>query len=204
MTTRFRSMLALLIALGTGACGTSGRYMWVDDVPADKFSARGVDGDYRIVPGDLVFVRVFGQDALSSRARVLSDGTISLPLVGNVRARDRRPAELAKELEEKYKQYLVAPSVSVVLEETRPLQVSVLGEVTKPGIFTLGPSAGVLDAIASAGGPTEYASRDRIFVLRTGQGSALLRIRFTYDRLTQAQGKAATFALQSGDVVVVE
>jgi polysaccharide export outer membrane protein len=78
----------------------------------------------------------------------------------------------------------------------------VLGEVNRPGIYALPIGAGVLQALAAASGLTQYASKDRIFVVRDSPQRA--RIRFEFSQLTQAEGKAATFRLRVGDVVVVE
>ncbi len=98
------------------------------------------------------------------------------------------------------------PVVTVTLDDPRPLQISVLGEVAKPGSFVLDQNSGVLQAIAIAGGMTPFASKDSIMVIRqrTGWRRNPMRIRFTYDSLTQLKGRAAAFRLQGGDVVVVE
>lgn len=82
------------------------------------------------------------------------------------------------------------------------MQISVLGEVARPGVFSLEPGAGVLEALASAGGATEFADRGRIFVLRRRGERPPLRIRFSWARL--AEGGGAAFALADGDVVMVE
>jgi polysaccharide biosynthesis/export protein len=97
---------------------------------------------------------------------------------------------------------VVDPRVMVVLEETKPLAVAVMGEVVHAGMYTLIPGAGVAEALASAGGLTEFAHRDRIFVVR--RTPQLVRIRFTYSALVGGSGKAPTFRLQNGDVVVTE
>jgi polysaccharide export outer membrane protein len=76
-----------------------------------------------------------------------------------------------------------------------------MGEVGKPGVFTLSPNSGVLQAIASAGGFSEYADDDRIYVVRR---SPELRVRFTYDALQDNAGGAADFVLKNGDLVTVE
>ena len=101
------------------------------------------------------------------------------------------------------KAFLTNPVVTVGLEEAKLVTVSLLGEVAKPGQFALEPGAGVLHALAAAGGLTDFAHRDRIFVLREVDGKPL-RIRFDYQALTEASGRAAEFRVQSGDVVVVE
>ena len=94
-----------------------------------------------------------------------------------------------------------SPNVTVTVEEFQPLTVSVIGEVAHPGTVALERHAGVLQALANAGGLTENASRDDIYVLR---GAPIAqRIRFTYDWLTQ-NPPSHSFQLRSGDVVVVE
>ena len=97
--------------------------------------------------------------------------------------------------------------VTITVEELRPLRVSVLGEVTRPGQYELERGAGVLAALAAASGLTDYAHRDAIFVLRSlpGQeGKPPARIRFRWSALTGGEKPAATFRLRAGDVVVAE
>jgi polysaccharide biosynthesis/export protein len=105
-------------------------------------------------------------------------------------------------LERRLKGLVNAPSVTVSLEETKPPMVMVIGEVPRPGTFPYDPAGGVLQALAAAGGLGPDASGDRIFVLR--QTPTPVRIRFSYDRLRRQEGRAATFRLRPGDVVVVE
>jgi len=153
--------------------------------------------------GDIVNIRVFEQDAMSSRLKVRADGKIALPFLGDTEVRGKRPSDLASELEAKFKEYIRSPKVTVNIDEFQPVTVSVLGEVTHPGSYPLDPaSAGVMQALAGAGGLTEYADKDRIFVVR--KIPSFHRIRFTLDALSGTEPRAVSFALQSGDVVVVE
>jgi polysaccharide export outer membrane protein len=158
-----------------------------------------------IQTGDAISVRVWGQDNLSSRSKVRPDGKISLPFVPEVQAAGVTPAVLSKKIQASLKDLLVNPVVTVTLDEPRPLQVSVLGEVVRPGSFLLDQSAGVLQAIAAASGMTPFASKDAIMVIRQRpEGGSPQRIRFSYEALTQVKGRASAFRLQGGDVVVVE
>jgi len=84
------------------------------------------------------------------------------------------------------------------------MMISVLGEVAKVGSYPLEQGSGLMEAMAAAGGPTQYASTDRIVVIRREPSGNRVRIRFDYDALTQLRGAAATFRLQNGDVIVVE
>jgi polysaccharide export outer membrane protein len=195
-----RSLVCLVFALGV-SCAGPGNYVWVHDLPPAPPPVTR-DDQYVINVGDTLSVRVFEQEAMSSKVKVRADGRVALPMIGEFEVRGKRPWDVARELEVKLKEFVVAPKVTVNVDEFAPLQVAVVGEVTHPGTYPLEPAAGVLQALASAGGLTEYASRDRIFVLR--KTPALKRVRFTFDALSRNEPRAATFALQKGDVVVVE
>jgi polysaccharide export outer membrane protein len=163
------------------------------------------DGSYFIAPGDLLQVRVFQQEALSARVKVRSDGKVSLPLVNDVIAQGKSPTVLANEVQARLKDFVNNPVVTISLEESHPVNVSVLGEVARPGVVTLEGGSGVLQALAAAGGLTDFAQRDGIFVLRKSPGAAApKRIRFRWDLLARAEGSAARFPLQPGDTVIAE
>jgi polysaccharide export outer membrane protein len=150
-------------------------------------------------------VRVWNDETLGGRAKVRSDGRISLPFLDDVAAAGLRPDDLARALEVKLATVVNAPRVTVSLEDEKLVAISVLGEVAKPGVYDLTAGAGVLQALASAGGPTPWASADRIFVLRkTGGDARPMRIRFTRDALARAEDRSSAFRLRRGDVVVVE
>lgn len=163
------------------------------------------DGGYVISGGDVLQVRVFQQEAMSARVKVRADGKVSLPLVNDVVAAGKSPSALATELQVRLKDFINNPVVTVSLEESRPLVVSVLGEVVRPGVVTLEGGSGVLQAIAASGGLTDFAHRDGLFVLRKLAGQAApKRLHFTWDVLSRGEGPSARFTLMPGDVVVAE
>jgi polysaccharide biosynthesis/export protein len=188
-------LLALAVLLIAGCSSVDKSYVWVDTIPKQPDA-----GPYLISPGDTLGIRVYNQDAISGNIKVRSDGMITMPFLNDVQAAGVTPVQLAKLLQTKLTEYLVNPVVTVSLQEARPLEVSVIGEVQKPGLYRLEPGAGVLTALAAASGFTDFADRDRVFVVRSGT----LRIRFTFAALSQARERAAQFRLQPGDVVVVE
>ncbi len=192
----------LLAVLGlSSACSHTGSYVWAKDLPATALS----DPGYVIGPGDLLQVRVWNDETLGGRAKVRSDGRISLPFLDDVSAGGMSPDALARSLEVKLAGYVNTPRVTVALEDEKLVAVSVLGEVTKPGVYDLTAGSGVLQALASAGGMTPWASGDRIFVLRRSGGEARpTRIRFTEEALAHAEDRSSSFRLRRGDVVVVE
>ena len=194
------SLVVLLLATG---CKTTGGYVWVDDLPP---APAPVATEYVIQPGDTITVRVWGQEAISPRSRVRPDGRISMPFLNDVEAAGSTPSALAARIQARLKDYIVNPMVTVSVEDLRPQQVSVIGEVARPGTFPVEQGgAAVLQVLAQAGGMTPFADKDRIMVIRQKpNGNGAQRIRFTYSSLTQLEGRAATFRLQGGDVVVVE
>lgn len=204
MKGRVGALLVGIGALGLG-CASTGEFFWVDTLPKPPVEA---EDSCVIAAGDVIGVRVWSQDGLSVRTRVREDGKITIPFINDITAAGMAPPDLARRLQTRLKDFILNPVVTVSLEEVRPLQVSVVGEVTRPGVYQLEPGSGVLKALASAGGMTPFASEEKIFVLRSGHWAddpkRPARIRFSFKKLTRGLGRGATFALHAGDVVVVE
>jgi len=189
-------MIGLLLS-----CAAIGPFVWVDDyVPPPEPAEAGAG--YRIAPGDLISVSVYNQEGLSARERVRGDGMISLPLLRDVRAAGLTPNALAEHVQARLKDFINKPVVSVAVAEPSRLSVPILGEVIRPGQYALENGAGVLEALAAAGGLNEAASRDRIFVLR--REPSFVRIRCSYEALSHGQGRAAALRLRPGDSIVVD
>ncbi len=191
---------ALVAAVTLTGCYTpSGTFLPIEEytlAPAPQ---------YVIAIGDVLQVRVFQQDNVSSRVRVRADGKVSLPFVNDWVAAGKTPGVLGLELQTRLKDFINNPVVTVSLEESRPLTVSVVGEVVRPSLVTLDSGAGVLQAIAAAGGLTDFAQREGIFVLRKpGPDVPPIRVRFTWEALSRGESKAARFMLVPLDVIVAE
>jgi polysaccharide export outer membrane protein len=187
------------LAVVSSACAGPGTFVWYSEVSPDQLAS---SHEVVIHPGDTVSISVLGHADMSVKEKVRSDGRVAVPLIGEVDANGKRPAALRAELEGRLKDYIVSPSVMLNVDESLPMTIALLGEVMHPGVYTLEPSTGLAQALAAGGGITEYASRDRIFVVR--QQPRRMRIRFTYDTVRRDEGHAATFPLRPGDVVVVE
>jgi len=188
-----------LVVLAAFGCGATGSYVWVDEAPAALFILQPATV---ISVGDLVSVHVFGQDTLSAHERVRRDGALTLPLVGDLAVAARTPSLVAQEIEKRLKPYINDPHVTVIVEESR-IRVTAIGEVGKPGVIDLDGPQGLVEALATAGGLSLFASESRIFVLRSSpQGT--FRIRFDYGQITRGEGRASAFRLQNGDKIIVE
>lgn len=189
-------LVAFLVLVG---CAAHDPYVWAQSLPPPPGTAS--TGDV-IGVGDLLDIRVYANADLSGKARVRSDGRITLPLVGDVAAAGKTPAALAQEIQTRVQAYVKVPAVTVGIDEAHALNIVVLGEVVRPGVIQVPRQAGVLAVIALAGGFTENADRDSIYLKRQRPP---LRVRFSYHTLTTLGGEAAAgFRLENGDVVTVE
>ena len=161
-----------------------------------------VGDEYRIGIEDVLDVAVWNVPELQKTVPVRPDGKISLPLVNDVVAAGLTPMELRQRLAEKISAFVQAPDVSVVVREIHSLKVSVIGQVRTPGRYDLrGPST-VLDALALAGGFTEFAARRKVTILRGSDGK-VERLRFDYDAAVSELTVRNNVQLKPGDIIVV-
>ncbi len=198
---RFAAMSFVFFAhvmVATTGCQTTAPYTWVDDIDASVEAPL----PYRVRAGDEVSVQVWKQEQLSTTVRVRADGRITLNLVGDVAIAGLKPEAAAKQIARKLDGLFVDPRVTVAVVRTLPESFSVLGEVRTAGKFPLEPGDTVLHGVARAGGLTEFADRDSLYVIR--QEPVLTRVRFTWADLIGGEGRAPRFMLRGGDVVIVE
>jgi polysaccharide export outer membrane protein len=153
---------------------------------------------YRLGPGDVLEVSVWGFPDLTRTVAVRPDGRVSLPLVGEVEAAGRTADELQRELTRRFALYVRNPQVAVIVREFRKVRVSVLGQVGRPGTFELLPPVRVLDALSSAGGLLEGADRKAARLIRA-DGTVL---QLDLERAEQGDPSQNPL-LETGDTLVV-
>jgi polysaccharide export outer membrane protein len=194
------SALGLIgLTLGAAAlgCVTEHAFQWVQDIPIAPGDATTIE------PRDTILVSVKNQPALSGEFVVGDRGEYSQPTLGAVSVGGKTTSMVVTELQNSLTGVLVKPEVTVSIVKIAAVKVNVVGEVKTPGAYELTRSRGVMSALATAGWLTEFANRNRIFVIRT-EGTTIQRIRFRATELTAAEPHAIGFRLQDGDVVVVE
>ncbi len=120
---------------------------------------------YRLRVGDQIRFQVWGESGLNITTEVLSDGSVSLPLVGRLNVIGMSLAEVEAECTRLLKTYLVNPIVSVMITSPHVPRVKVLGNVRNPGKFNIQYGDNLLDAIAYAGGFDERCDIKRILIL---------------------------------------
>lgn len=162
-------------------------------------------GSYRITAGDVLDVIVWRNKDLSMQVTVRPDGWISYPLAGDVRVVDSTVVAVQKTLEEALSKYVNTPMVTVVVSKVSNVRVSILGKVRQPGRYAVEGATTVLDVLALAGGPTEYADPDGIYILRKGPPpeNAYERIPARFSS-SVSPGKGNTnVTITAGDIVIV-
>ncbi|MCP9455345.1 MAG: polysaccharide export protein [Nitrospira sp.] len=168
---------------------------------------RPLPKDFLLGPEDVVEVTVWKNQDLSRIVTVRPDGMISLPLIGDVQASGLTAEQVGEIIAKKLSEYKENPSVSVSVKEVNSYYIYVVGEVVHPGKFPLKSYATVLQGISLAGGFTQYASKNRMAVIRTidkgTPNERQIRIPVRYDDLVSGKGEIGNFQLMSGDTIVV-
>jgi polysaccharide export outer membrane protein len=126
---------------------------------------------YVIGPSDVLTVTVWKETSLSGNLLVRPDGMISMSLLGDVQASGMTPLQLANQIAARLKKYIQDPNVSVILTQVNSKKVFLLGEVQKRGPVDMTPGMTVLQAIASAGGLSDFANAKKIYILRDEAGN---------------------------------
>ena len=158
------------------------------------------DRPYRIGREDVLDVAVWRDGDLSRTVPVRPDGFITLPLVGEVQAAGKTPGELEEELKQKLAPFVQEPKLTVIVREVNSSRVFVTGEVTHPGAFPLRGRVSLVQAIALAGGFTDFADKDAILLIRSDEKGT--RIPVSYGELVR-RDEARELILRPGDTVVV-
>ena len=156
-----------------------------------------------IGPGDVLAINVFKEPEASVPSIVVRpDGFISLPMVKEVEAAGLTPVELEKVLSQKFARFLRDADVAVIVKEVHSEKVYVIGAVKKEGPITIRAPLTVLQAIAEAGGLTDYARRGKLYILRRENGKEI-QLPFQYSAVIRGEHSEQNIVLQPGDTVVV-
>lgn len=191
-------MSGAVVGLSAAACSRPAPFVWASRVPSQAPDERLL----RIERGDKISVVVSEHPELSGQYVVAPDGTFLQPLVGPVAVAGHKIDDAGTMLSSRLTPYLSSPSVTVSLIDLRAIRVNILGEVKTSGTYELEHGDGLLAVLAQAGGLSEFADEDAIYLLRPGRQPA--RIRFRYSDLVQPGLRQSRFVVQDGDTVLVE
>jgi polysaccharide export outer membrane protein len=160
---------------------------------------------YRIEAGDVLEVVILGQEDLARTVMVMHNGTISFPLVGEVRVVGLTTDQASSVLAQRLEKYFIHPVVSITLQSPTLPYVSVFGEVLRQGAITYQRGLRVTDYIALAGGPTPNANLGKVRVVRFQMGGVPTKSVHTIDvdRILREGDIAFNYELKSGDWIYV-
>ena len=163
---------------------------------------------YRLGPGDNLTMSVFKMSGYEAKVEVLSDGTINLPRIGTLDVWGLTLEEARQRITSAYEVFLRRPIVYLNLVASRPVKVTVTGEVERPGVFSLptqseGGWPTLVDVVQKAGGVTASGDLSRIEVLRPSArpDGPMLRYRFDYLTVLREGGHAPNPLIYDGDSV---
>jgi len=157
---------------------------------------------YRINAGDVLEISVWKEDELQREIRVLPDGKISFPLVGEIAVSGTTLTVVREQLVKKLSEYITDPVVNISVKSSEGNSVYVIGQVKQPGQFIMYQPLDVMQVLSLAGGLTTFAKANDIRILRrTEKGPT--SIEFEYGELEDGDELESNIVLKSGDVVVV-
>lgn len=194
MTPIIRTGLAALLLALVGIGPAAGQTVAPPPVPG---------GPYLLAPGDVLDIVVWRNRDLTLTVTVRPDGWISYPIAGEVLAVGLTPAMLQRRIEEALATVVQAPAVTVLVTRIAGFKVSILGRVRQPGRFDVLPSTTVLDVLAMAGGPNDYANPDGMYLLRRSDTTNPERIAVPYSTSVSGRTPSPNFTVRPGDIVIV-
>lgn len=188
--------LAAVLALGLiVACGPK--------LPSYDYSQE-VDprvSEYVIGVDDSLNINVWKNEQLSTSVVVRPDGTITMPLIGDLLARNKTPTQLRKEIGKRLSEYvkLEASEITVAVTQVNSYRFTVSGEVTRAGMVQSRQYLTVAEAIAQAGGFTRFAERNKITLSRRAADGTIRRIPIVYDMIENGSHPEMNVVMLAGD-----
>ncbi|MGK7940669.1 MAG: SLBB domain-containing protein [Crocosphaera sp.] len=163
--------------------------------------------EYTLGSGDRLRVNVFPVEEFTGEYQILVDGTLSLPIVGNIQVQGLTITQLTEFLTQQYRQYVKRPVVTVSLTAPRPLKLAIAGEINSPGSYLLPVEGGqkfptITQLIQQAGGLTTVANLDKVQIKRQFQGQTLVLNLNLWDLLKEGQLQQ-DITLRDGDQVII-
>jgi len=172
--------------------------LWIISLPAGAQATREVIG-----PGDTIRITAYRYPDLTTEARLSEDGTLNVPLVGEMSLKGMTPDQAARRIADRLKdgKYVVNPQITVHVLQARSRLVAVLGAVNTPGRYELdGTSAKISDVIAMAGG-LDVSASDKAVLQASGAGKSEP---ITVDLLSIIQGDSTkNIEVRGGDSIFV-
>lgn len=174
--------------------------------PDIKTDTAALDDEYIIGPEDILIISVWKNADLTREVVVRPDGMITLPLIGDVKAWGVTPTQLREVITSKLEAFQRAVVVAVIVKEVNSYRVYILGQVNSPGVYPLKRRTSILQAIALAGGFSEFASVNKMVLIHENQGSnpPAKKMRISFDDIVDIDEESGkNLILEPGDTIFV-
>lgn len=158
--------------------------------------------EYILGSSDEVRVTIWRHNDLSTTTQVTPNGMLILPLIGEIKAGGVSIFRVKENIRKALSEYIVDPKVTVQIRSYRSQKVFVLGEVRKPGVFTLDNVQTIVDAVSSAGGFTNDAEQRNVLIIRGDLDKPKL-ICLNLKKVMKEGDLSNNVFLQKGDIVYV-
>jgi polysaccharide export outer membrane protein len=158
---------------------------------------------YVVGPSDVLRITVWKDPNLSTEGAVSPEGTITMPLIGELPAAGRTAKQIQDDAAKLLAGYVKDVVVTVAVIEVNSYRFTVAGNVEHRGMFSPRYYVTVSEAIALAGGPNRYASPNAIVVIRPAESGIAQRISIDYEQILSGKSPAQNIVLLAGDTVVV-
>jgi len=192
-------LLSVIVYVGTAGNVVSAENV-VNAIPESQAVSQA-GPEYRMGPEDVLRISVWENKDLTLDLVVRPDGKISMPLIQDVVAEGRTAVELANTIHDRLLTFIKEPQVSVIVLQVNAPKYFVIGNVLKPGTYSLRSETSVLQALALAGGFTQFASTRSIKLIRNDAGKQVVR-KVNYNDMIDDAGEG-NYLLKSGDTIVV-
>jgi polysaccharide export outer membrane protein len=194
-----RNPLPILLVL-LGACGGTVRYDYEYSKEPDPRR-----NEYVIGVADHLTIRVWKNPDLSTEATVRPDGTITMPLLGDLAADGKTPSQLKDEITKALAKFVrdEGAVVTIAVTGVNSYNFTVSGNVERAGVFTSQKYVTVLEAMQLAGGPNRFASPKETKLFRKDRKGAVRIIPINYSAVLDGSQPEANLALFAGDQLYV-
>jgi polysaccharide export outer membrane protein len=123
-------------------------------------------------------------------------------LIGELQASGLTPKQLQDRISDRMKDFVAAPNVTLVILKVTSQSISIVGKVTKPGVYALSSPLTVLELLARAGGFRDEAKTKRISIVRK-EGGRTSHFDFNYKEVSSGRNLQQNIMLKAGDVIIV-
>jgi polysaccharide export outer membrane protein len=197
MSFRHLCLAVIATAVVLGGCAAS-------SLPPAPQKAASTGYRYQIGPGDQLEINVWRNPELSAKVPVRPDGKITTPLIEDLQAVGKHPADLAREIEQRLSKYIRDPAVTVLVTGfvgNATEQVRVVGQASRPAALPYKQNMTLLDVMIAVGGITEFAAGNRAVLIRQTENNRQYSVRLK--DLLKGGDVSANVEVLPGDVIMI-